>query len=147
MKVILLQELTKLGSPGDVVYVADGYARNYLIPRGLAEAATAQRLKEVEQQKEKQAKMEEKALAEAQSTAQKMEQVTLRVKTKAGEEGRLFGSITNSDIADLLAEKGFTVDKKKIDLPDPIKSLGEHTVEVKLHKEVIVPVPVQVEAE
>ncbi|NLC11157.1 MAG: 50S ribosomal protein L9 [Firmicutes bacterium] len=147
MKVILLQEVPKLGSAGDVVNVADGYARNYLIPRKMAEAATQSRLKELAQRQEKQERIEQQNLAQAQNAASKMKDLTLKIKAKAGEGGRLFGSITNADIADLLGKEGFTVDKKKIDLEEPIKSVGDFVVNIKLHREVTVPVKIQVEPE
>ena len=148
MEVVLLKEVKRLGKRGDVKRVADGYARNYLIPRGLAVVATVaarSRIAEEAAVVERQ-ELDEKGLAEEQ--AAKMEKAQLVFKAKASESGRLYGSITSGNIAEQLTEKfGIEIDKRKVVLEEPIKEVGKTKVEIKLHPEVKVIVTVTVEAE
>ncbi len=136
MKVILLEDIDTIGKMGDTVSVKNGYARNYLIPRNLALPATARNLKAHEHQLRDIERKVSKIVSEAQSLADKIAGVSLTFNRKTGEKGRLFGSVTNMDIADALKEKGLTIDRKDIVLPEPIKSLGEFDVQVKLHHDV-----------
>ena len=136
MKVILLEDIDTIGKMGDTVSVKNGYARNYLIPRNLALPATARNLKAHEHQLRDIERKVSKVVSEAQSLADKIAGVSLTFNRKTGEKGRLFGSVTNMDIADALKEKGLTIDRKDIVLPEPIKSLGEFDVQVKLHHDV-----------
>lgn len=133
MIVILLKDVKGKGKAGDVVKVSDGYARNMLLPRGLAQEATDGNIRNLEKQK---AIAEEKRAAEearAIKQKEKLETVTLNIRTKGGESGKLFGSITSKDIADALEEQeGVKIDKKKIDMPAPIKTAGESEVTLKL---------------
>jgi large subunit ribosomal protein L9 len=136
MKVILLEDVDTLGKLGDTVNVKDGYARNYLIPRNLALQATtrnikahAHKLRDIERRKDK-------IVDDARSLADKVAGVSLTFTRKTGDKGRLFGSVTNMDIAQALEEKGLAVDRKDIHLPEPIKSLGEFDVQIKLHHDV-----------
>lgn len=137
MKVILIKEVKKLGQVGDVVEISDGYARNFLFPRGLAKEASHGNMKELTKRKaaEKKKKNEEKK--EAEDLAEKINSFTVKLKTKGGETGRLFGSITSKDIADAVTEQyGIEIDKKKLNLTSPIKQTGEFIVEVKVYPEV-----------
>jgi len=136
MKVILLEDIEALGKMGETVNVKDGYARNFLIPRKLALLATARNLKAQDHQIKDMERRKTKITEDAQSLADKVAGVSLSFSRKTGEKGRLFGSVTNMDIADALKEKGLTIDRKDIHLPEPIKSLGEFDVEIKLHHEV-----------
>jgi len=136
MKVILLEDVDTLGKLGDTVSVKDGYARNYLIPRNLALPATARNLKSQAHQLRDIERKKAKIVDNARSMAEKVAGVALTFTRKSGEKGRLFGSVTNMDIAEALAEKGLTIDRKDIVLPEPIKSLGEFDVQVKLHHDV-----------
>lgn len=136
MKVILLEDIDTLGKMGDTVNVKDGYARNFLIPRKLALPATARNLKAQDHQIRDIERRKEKIVEGARSLADRIAGVSLTFTRKTGEKGRLFGSVTNMDIAQALAEKGLTVDRKDILLPEPIKSLGDFDVQVKLHHEV-----------
>jgi large subunit ribosomal protein L9 len=147
MEVILFETVPSLGTQGTVVSVAPGYFRNFLSPRGFAVEATPankSRLQDKVKRLERLA-MEEKQAA--QSDADKMEAVTLTFQLKAGEEDKLFGSVTSMNIAEALEKKGFTVDRHRITLPEAIKRLGEFTVEVKLHHDVVAKVKVVVEKE
>jgi len=132
MKVILTQDIPNLGNKGDIKNVADGYARNYLIPRQLAVEATPSRLKEREKQIKQQEKKEQREEAAAQKIAEQLEGKTIKFTKQASNEGKLFGSITSSDVANALSDLGVEVDKRKVELEDPIKELGEHSVPVKL---------------
>lgn len=136
MKVILLENIDTLGKLGDTVNVKDGYARNFLIPRNLALPATTRNIKAHAHQLRDIERRKEKMVADAKSLADKVAGVSLTFTRKTGEKGRLFGSVTNMDIAEALVEKGLTVDRKDIHLPEPIKSLGEFDVQVKLHHDV-----------
>jgi large subunit ribosomal protein L9 len=147
MEVILKDDVLHLGHRGDLVKVADGYARNFLLPRKLALQATSANKAVVEQMKNAAARRAatEKALAEA--LAVKLAPVELEFTRKSGEAGHLFGSVTSADIAAALATKGFEIDRRKISLDDPIKSVGEVSVAIKLYREVIALVKVTVLAE
>lgn len=148
MKVILLQDVKKLGGKGDVVEVADGYGRNYLLPRGLAREATSGNLKELEVIKQQQAEKQSKELEEARIQASKLSGSIVSIRVKAGEKGKLFGSVTSKEIADTIAAQfGLEVDKRKVDLPEAIKTLGDFPIKVKLHPQAIAEVTVRVVAE
>jgi len=136
MKLILLGEVAKLGKTGDQVEVADGYARNFLLPRGLAIEATPSNLKAWERQKLLGQSREAKAKREALALAEKINTISVTIQCQAGEQDKLFGSVTNLDIGNALAQEGIEVDRKKIALPEPIKTLGLYTVSIRLHPEV-----------
>jgi len=147
MEVILREDITNLGTRGQVVKVAPGYARNFLIPKKLAVTATESNKKIVEQERQSHLRKEAKLQVEAQDLAKLMTGVSVTISQKAGENDQLFGSVTSKDVADALAAKGFTIDRRKIQLDEPIKSLGEFKVPVKLHKEVTAEVTVVVAKE
>lgn len=136
MKVILKSDVKKLGSKGDIVKVSDGYARNFLMPKKLAEEATKSNLNELKHKEKVQEKKYQENLAEAEELASKLEEKDFVISVKAGENGRLFGSVTTKDIAKAVKKEGFKIDKRKIDLSDHIKSLGVHKVNVKIFKDV-----------
>jgi large subunit ribosomal protein L9 len=145
MEVILLENIDKLGSRGQMVKVADGYGRNYLLPKKLAVAATPQNRKWVEQQRVRFLKLEAKEKADASDLSTLLEDISVTVIRKAGEKGNLFGSVTSLDIAEKLLAQGYHIDKRKISLNTPIRVLGEYTVPIKLHREVTATVKVIVE--
>jgi large subunit ribosomal protein L9 len=147
MKVILLEEVRGTGKAGDVANVSDGYARNMLIPRGLAVEATAQNIKQLEKKKEAMAKKFAEDKAAALELKKKLEEVTVEVRTKAGKDGKVFGSVTSKDIADALNQMGFDIGKKKIQLDSPIKATGMTDVNVKLFTEISGKVKVNVVSE
>ena len=147
MEVILLQDVDKLGNRGQIVNVASGYGRNFLLPRKIAVAATIQNRKWAEQQRVKFLKQTATEKAEAHELAALVEQVSLSFTRKSGEHGQLFGSVTALDLAEALTTKGFRIDKRKIQLDPPIKLLGEYNVPVKLHREVTAHFKVKVEGE
>ena len=147
MEVILLENIEKLGARGQVLKVADGYGRNYLLPKKLAVAATPQNRKWVAQQRVRFLKLEAKEKAEAEDLAKLMEGAAIVVTRRSGEKGQLFGSVTAIDIEEGLAAQGYKIDRRKIQLGNPLKSLGEFDVPIKLHREVIVNVKVKVEGE
>ncbi len=137
MKVILIKEVKKLGKVGDIVEISDGYARNFLFPRGLAKEASEGNVKELKKRKSAEEKKKNKEIKEATALADKINSFTIKLKTKGGEKGRLFGSITSKDISDALkAQYGIEIDKKKINLSSPIKQTGEVIVEVKIYPEI-----------
>lgn len=144
MKVILKDDVKNVGNMGDIVKVADGYARNYLVPRGLAVEASTKNVKSVEHEKRIIQEKSKKIKNSAQDFSDRLSKVTLVMKANAGEEGKLFGSVTTMDIAEALKNEGFDIDKKKISLDEPIKRLGDHTVNVKIHPEITTNVTVQV---
>lgn len=147
MLVILQKDIKKLGDKGDIVKVSDGYARNYLLPRGLAVEATEKGISHVETMKKQQQRKEENELKEAKKLVAKIEGQAIVLKAKAGEKGRLFGSITSKDIADSIKDKfNITIDKRKIDLPEPIKALGSYETEIKIYPGVNATINVVVEA-
>lgn len=147
MKVVLLEDVKGKGKKNDVVNVADGYARNYLFPKNLAVEATPSKLKEISLQKAAYDRQKKKDMEDAKALGAKIEGIKVHIKTKVGEGGKLFGAISNKDIAEnLAAQHGFNIDKKKIILKEPIKNLGEHTVPIKLHTAVQTKITVVVEA-
>lgn len=147
MEVILREDVPNLGTVGDIVKVKPGYARNYLLPRGLAVVADHRNIHVLEHQKRVVADKRERDRRHAETLAQKLSSVRLTIKARAGEEGKLFGSVTNLDIEKALAEQGFAVERRRIRLEDPIKAIGEHVVPVHLGVGVDAPVTVVVEAE
>lgn len=148
MIVILNRDVKGTGKAGDIVKVSDGYARNMLIPKGYAKEATEGNVRNLEKQKAIAAEKKAEEKAAAQALAEKINVSSVTIKTKAGEGGRIFGSITSKDIADALADqKKLTVDKKKIQLDNPIKQTGEMTVDIKLYPEVMAKLKVTVTAE
>lgn len=144
MKVILKEDVKNLGVAGSIVNVADGFARNYLIPRNLAMEASTKNLKVLEQERKKIEEAARKAKESAKEIADRLSSVTVQIQAKAGEEGKLFGSITNADISEALKKEGFEIDRKKIILEEPIKRIGAYTVNVKIHQDIIVPVNINV---
>ena len=145
MKVILTDEVKGLGHRGDVVTVAAGYARNFLLPKELAYLATPGNVKRLDQEKKRYDVRMAKEKDQAEAIAKAVEGMTLVLKKKAGEHDALYGSVTSAELAEALAAKGVTVDKRRIDLEEPIKRLGTHTVHVKLHRDVTVGVTVEVQ--
>lgn len=146
MRVILLENVVGLGKAGEIKNVKDGYARNYLIPKKLVEVATKRKEEYLAKLSEKLKEKAKKFYEDALSLKETLEKESLEIKAKAGEEGKLFGSITNSDIALALKEKGYDIDKRKI-IVDHIKVLGEHTVRIKLDEGVVATIPLKVVAE
>lgn len=144
MKVILTEEIRGLGTRGDVVTVKDGYGRNYLIPKNLAQEATKGNLNAIEHQRRKWALLAQEEKNAAQKAADKVKGVKITVEKRVGEHGHLFGSVTANEIADALAEKGIEVDKRRIELAQPIKNIGVHDVEVRLHRDVTASIQVEV---
>src|SRR5271169_2814249 len=136
MEVILKEDVNKLGARGDVVKVAEGYGRNYLLPRKLAIEASAGNKAVIEQMKAATVRRSAKEKSQAEELAKQFDGVTLSFQRRSGESDQLFGSVTSGDIADALAKKGFNVDRRKIQLHDPLKTLGEFTIPIKLHKDV-----------
>lgn len=136
MKVILRKNFDQLGKVGDVVNVKDGYARNYLIPRQIAYQATAGNIRALEEEKKQILKKEAKELESAQKLASELEKVSITIPVKVGEEDKIFGAVTHQMIADAIKEKGFEIDKRKIDITETIKALGIYTISVKLHPSV-----------
>ena len=147
MEVILREHVDNLGKRGDLVKVADGYARNYLLPRKMALLATEGNKKVIEREKVKFEAKEAEEQKVAQAVADRLANVEIEIARKVGETDALFGSVTNADIAEALAAKGFEIDRRKISLHEPIKKLGEFTVPVKLHRDVVVTLKVKVVAE
>jgi large subunit ribosomal protein L9 len=144
MKVILRQNYNTLGSIGDVVDVKDGFARNFLIPRSIAFRATEGNLKALEQEKKSLARKEEKVVQDSEKLAAQLGSVSLTITMKVGEDDKLFGAVTSQMIADSLTEKGYSIDKRIIELEEPIKTLGIFEVPVKLHTKVSAKVKVWV---
>jgi large subunit ribosomal protein L9 len=147
MEVILLHDMDKLGVRGQIVNVADGYGRNFLLPKKLAVAATPQNRKWVEQQHVRFLKQSAKEKEEAEDLAKLLADVSLTFTRRAGEQGTLFGSVTAIDVAEGLQAQGYHIDRRKVQLDPPIKLLGEYDVAVKLHREVTATIKVKVEAE
>ncbi|MFN2590499.1 MAG: 50S ribosomal protein L9 [Actinomycetota bacterium] len=145
MRIILQREVEKLGNPGDVVDVADGYAQNFLIPRKLAIPATRGSVKHAESLKSAHEARVQKARTEAEATAERLGAATVRIAGRAGEDGRLFGSVTAARVAQELENaSGVSVDRRHLDLPDPIRSVGTHEVRIHLHPEVTATVTIDV---
>ena len=144
MEVILREDIDNLGSRGDMVKVASGYARNFLLPRRLAVEATDANRKIVEQERQAHLRKEAKLKTEAEDLSKLMAGVSVTIAQKAGENDQLFGSVTSKDVVDALAAKRFTIDRKKIQLDEPIKTLGEFKVPVRLHRDVTAEITVNV---
>jgi large subunit ribosomal protein L9 len=144
MEVILRETVENLGRRGEVVKVADGYARNYLLPRKLALPATAGNKKHVERERKIVEGREAEEKGQAEGIAARLAAIDITIPRRVGETDALYGSVTSADIADYLRTKGFEIDRRKLILPEPIKTLGEHAVPLKLHREVTVPLKVKV---
>ncbi|CAB3782708.1 50S ribosomal protein L9 [Paraburkholderia ultramafica] len=145
MQIILLEKVVNLGNLGDIVKVKDGYARNFLIPNKQARRATKEALAEFEVRRAELEKIAAEKLAAAQAQGEKLAGSTVQIGQKAGVDGRLFGSVTNADIADALVKQGFAVEKAQVRLPEgPLKLVGEHPVQISLHTDVLVDVTVAV---
>jgi large subunit ribosomal protein L9 len=144
MKVILMSDVPALGRRGDLKEVATGYARNYLLPRSLAVAATPANLANVEALKRQREKEDARSLKDAQATAARIGELAYQVTVRASDDGRLFGSVTSQDIVDYLGRNKVTVEKRRILLADPIKALGEYRVPIRLHPEITAELPVAV---
>jgi len=144
MKVILTDEIRGLGTRGDIVSVKDGYARNFLIPKKLAREATTSNLKSVEQEKKKWALLSQQEKAAAQKSADVVKGTKVTIRKRVGDHGQLFGSVTANEIADALEARGVQVEKRRIELDHPIKTLGVHDVDVRLHREVTAHIQVEV---
>jgi large subunit ribosomal protein L9 len=145
MQIILLEKVVNLGNLGDIVKVKDGYARNFLIPNKQARRATKDAIAEFEVRRAELEKVAAEKLAAAQAQGEKLNGLTVQIGQKAGVDGRLFGSVTNADIADALGKQGFPVEKAQVRMPDgPLKMVGDHPVQVSLHTDVLVDVTVSV---
>ena len=147
MEVILKEDVAKLGSRGDVVKVAEGYGRNYLLPRKLAIQANKGNKAVIEQMKAASVRRSAKEKGQAEELAKQFDGVSVSFQRRIGENDQLFGSVTSSDIAEALAKKGFDVDRRKIQLHEPLKTIGEFTVPIKLHKDVTAHFKVVIEKE
>lgn len=143
-QVLLREDIDNLGARGEIVRVKAGYARNYLLPRKLAVEATANNVRQIQGEKAALAKREAKERGTAESQASQLQKLTLKFERKVGEAGVLYGSVTSIDIAHELKEQGYEVDRRKIVLREPIKRFGSYTVPVRLHRDVIVELPIQV---
>lgn len=145
MQIILLEKVINLGNLGDVVRVKDGYARNFLIPKGKAKRATPANVAEFEARRVELERVAGEKLAEAQALGEKVNGLMVQITSKAGVDGRLFGSVTNADIAEALAKQGFDIPKAAVRMPEgPIKTIGDSQVEVALHTDVVVAITVSV---
>jgi large subunit ribosomal protein L9 len=145
MQVILLEKVANLGALGDVVKVRDGFARNFLIPQGKAKRATSESLAEFEQRRSELEKAQNEQLSAAQEKAGKLDALTVQITQKAGVDGKLFGSVTNADVAEALKAQGFDVPKAAVRMPQgPLKTIGDHPLKIALHTDVVVTVNVSV---
>lgn len=135
-KVILREDVAKLGSAGDLVAVKPGYARNFLVPNGKAIFATESSVKMLEHDRRVIADRLAKELKDVRAISHKLKSMVIEIQRRAGEDGKLFGSVTSQNVVDLIAEKGVTLDRRKIQLPESIKEVGEHKIGIKLHSEV-----------
>ena len=144
MEVILREHVDNLGKRGEIVKVADGYARNYLLPRKLALPATEGNRKHVERERKKMEVREAEEKSGAEGIASRISLIDISIARRVGETEQLYGSVTAADIVEFLKAKGFEVDRRKLILPEPIKSIGEYNVPLKLHREVTVPLKVRV---
>jgi large subunit ribosomal protein L9 len=144
MDVILREDIENLGSRGEVVHVAAGYARNFLLPKRMAVAATESNKKIVEQERQAHLRKEAKQKTEAEDLGKMLSGVSVTIAQKAGENDQLFGSVTSKDVADALEKQHYTIDRRKVQLDEPIKQLGEHKVSVRLHRDVTAEVTVNV---
>ena len=147
MEVILREHVDNLGRRGEVVKVADGYARNYLLPRKLALLATEGNKQQIERERAKFDAREQEEMKVAEAMAARVGAVEIEIVRKVGDTAALYGSVTSADIAEALAKKGFDIDRRKLNLHEPIKKLGEYDVPLRLHREVTVPIKVKVVAE
>ena len=147
VKLILKESVHSLGEAGDLVSVKPGFARNFLLPQGKAILATDSRVKELEHHKRIVAEKAAKELSNLQATKQALEGLSIEISARAGEEGKLFGSVTSAQIAEQLAAQGYEIDRRRLELKDAIKELGEHSVPVKLHREVTATLTVVVKSE
>ena len=146
VKLILREDVPKLGHAGEVVSVKPGYARNFLLPQGKAALASEAKVKELEHHRRLISEKVARELKDLNAARDRLEQLELAVAAQAGEEGRLFGSVTAIQIAELIGEKGIEIDRRKIDLAEPIKEVGEHSVPIRLHRDVIANVRLKVTA-
>ena len=144
MEVILRDHVEKLGKRGEIVKVSDGYARNYLLPRKLALPATEGNRKHVERERKIMETREAEEKSQAEAIASRLATIDITIARRVGDTEQLYGSVTATDIAEFLKTKGFEIDRRKLILPEPIKAIGEHTVPLKLHREVTVPLKVRV---
>jgi large subunit ribosomal protein L9 len=145
MQIILLEKVVNLGNLGDIVKVKDGYARNFLIPNKRARRATKEAIAEFEVRRAELEKIAGEKLAAAQAQGEKLAGLTVQIGQKAGVDGRLFGSVTNGDIAAVLVKQGFPVEKAQVRLPEgPLKMVGDHSVQISLHTDVLVDVTISV---
>jgi large subunit ribosomal protein L9 len=144
IEVILKEHIDNLGRRGEIVKVADGYARNVLLPRKLALRVTEENKRQIERERAKAEAREAVEIKDAQALAARLQAADVSIARRVGEHDTLYGSVTTADIADALTALGITVDRRKIQLPDPLKALGEHAVPIKLHRELTVPVTVKV---
>jgi len=147
MEVILKEDVSKLGSRGDVVKVAEGYGRNFLLPRKLAIEATVGNKKVIEQMRSAALRRSAKEKAQAEELAKQFDGLSVSFQRRSGEHDQLFGSVTSGDLAEALEKKGFSLDRRKIQLHEPLKSVGEFTIPVKLHKDVTAHLKVVIEKE
>ncbi len=146
MEVILNQDVEKLGYKNDIVKVKPGYARNYLVPKGLAKQATRGNKKVLEENLRQQAHKLEQEKAEAEKQSKELSNITVHIPAKTGTSGKIFGSVTNKHVAEALKEKGYDIERKKITLAETIKNLGSYSAQIDLHKEVKAEVQIEVEA-
>lgn len=146
VKLILREDVNQLGQAGDLVSVKPGYARNFLVPQGKAIPATDRRVRELEHHRRVVAEEVERQRRGQEAERDRIQNLSLEVRAQAGEEGKLFGSVTAQNVADLLAEKGVTIDRRKIDLAEPIKELGEHAISIKLYRDVVAKLKISVVA-
>ncbi len=144
MKVILKEDIPNLGKAGQIIKVKNGYARNFLLPKGLALLADEKNMKLLEYQKKKIEEEAKKKRQDAESIAQKLSEIQLNIKAKAGEDQKLFGSVTSKDIAEALEKEGIMIDKKQINILEPIKRVGEYEVDIKLPANVVAKVKVNI---
>jgi large subunit ribosomal protein L9 len=144
MRVILLQDIKGLGKKFDIKKVADGYARNFLFPKKMAAAATAEAISQTEKDREIRIQKEKEEIQKAEQTAGKFKDLVLKIKAKATKDGKLFGSISNQEIAGALKEKGFEISLDKIEIKEPIKKLGKHSVKIKLASDIQTEITVEV---
>ena len=146
MKIVLLQSVRGLGNPGDIVNVKSGYARNYLIPQDIAVFATKSNINQIENRIAKAKEAEAEKVKKLKGIAEKLDKLSLKFELKSGEEDKLFGSVTTQMIADALLDNGYQIERKDIDIIDPIKTLGNHYVTIYLHKDVSAKVKIKVKA-
>ena len=146
MKIVLLQSVRGLGDPGDIVNVKSGYARNYLIPKDIAVFATKSNVSQIENRIAKAKEIEADRVEKLKIIAEKLDKLSLKFELKSGEEDKLFGSVTTQMISDALSDNGYTIERKDIDITEPIKTLGNHYVTIYLHKDVSSKVKIKVKA-